>query len=147
MAVGKLKVGVVPDGAGPPHEGELGFIDNAVDRQTGTIRLKGALKNSGRVLWPGQFVNVSLRLAVEKSAVAVPSHSVMTGQSGQYVFVIKEDMTAEHRPVEADRTYQNETVISSGLKPGETVVTDGALQLVSGMKVEIKKAGPAENKR
>lgn len=149
MAAGKLKVGVALDGAQSPneYEGELGFIDNAVDRQTGTIRLKGLLKNRGMALWPGQFVNVSLRLSTQRGAVVVPSQSIKTGQNGQYIFVIKEDLTAESRPVTAGVAYQNETVVIKGIVPGETVVTDGAMQLVSGAKVEVKNAAPAEGGR
>lgn len=136
MAKGALKARISLDAASS-FEGDLSFVDNAVDRATGTIRLKATLKNRDKALWPGQFVTVALRLTTEKGVVVVPSQAVMTGQNGQYVFVIK-DGAAEERQVEADRTYGNETVIRKGVASGEEVVTDGQLQLVPGMKVVIK---------
>lgn len=145
MAKGALDVRVSPDGASS-FKGTLSFVDNAVDRATGTIRLKATLKNADKALWPGQFVNVTLRLATQKGAVVVPSQAVMTGQAGQYVFVIKDGKTAEERPVSADRSHEDETVISSGVIAGEEVVIDGQLQLVPGMKVEIKGSAPVQNK-
>ncbi|OGP14310.1 MAG: hypothetical protein A2052_09500 [Deltaproteobacteria bacterium GWA2_54_12] len=145
MAKGALDVRVSIDGASE-FKGELSFVDNAVDRATGTIRLKATLKNRDRALWPGQFVNVVLRLATQKGAVVVPSQAVMTGQTGQYVFVIKDGTTAEEQPVTVDRTHENETVINSGITPGEEVVIDGQLQLVPGMKVVIKGDSPVQNK-
>jgi len=144
MSRGSLTVSVSPD-AVSSFTGPLTFIDNAVDRSTGTIRLKATIRNAGRALWPGQFVNVTLRLAVQKGAVVVPTQAVMTGQGGQYVFVVK-DGQAEQRPVDADRTHGAETVVTRGVAPGEEVVTEGQLQLVPGMKVEIRK-GPAEQGR
>jgi multidrug efflux system membrane fusion protein len=144
MAKGGLTVRVSP-GAASEYEGKLTFVDNAVDRATGTIRLKATLRNSEKALWPGQFVNVVLRLDVEKGAVVVPSQAVMTGQTGEYVFVVK-DGKAEERRVEAERTYGNETVIRKGVAPGDEVVTDGQLQLVPGMNVEIKQGSPGQGK-
>jgi multidrug efflux system membrane fusion protein len=116
MAKGKLKVRVEPD-ASSAFEGELSFVDNAVDRATGTIRLKGTLKNKDRALWPGQFVNVTLRLAVEKGAVVVPSQAVMTGQDGQYVFVIKDGKTAEERPVRRTGHMRTKRLSAAGSQP------------------------------
>jgi multidrug efflux system membrane fusion protein len=114
------------------------FVDNAVDTNTGTIRLKGTFANTGRQLWPGQFVNVILTLTTQPNAVLIPSQAVQTGQEGQYIFVIKPDLTAEQRPVVVGRTLNNETIIEKGLQAGEKVVTDGQLQLVPGTKVELK---------
>lgn len=140
-----LKVTVEPV-PGAVYEGGLSFIDNAVDRSTGTIRLKGTLKNRDSGLWPGQFVNVTLRLDIQKNAVVVPSEAVMTGQNGQYVFAVTKDLSAEMRPVSVDRTHGEETVIKSGINPGETVVVSGQLQLTPGMKVQVKEPAPADNK-
>jgi len=121
-----------------PVSGVLTFIDNAVDQTTGTITLKATFENRDLVLWPGQFLNVRLTLTTEKGVVVVPSQAVQSGQTGEYVYVVKEDMTAEMRPVKVDRVYGEESVIASGLKPGERVVTDGQLRLRPGAKVEIK---------
>lgn len=145
MAAEKLKVAALVAGEeGRPEEGFLSFVDNAVDASTGTIRLKAMFANGSRRLWPGQFVNTLLTLSEERGAVVVPSRAVQAGQSGAYVFVIKDDLTAEARPVRTGRSHQGDTVIESGLAPGEQVVTEGQIRLVAGSKVEIKPAGPGE---
>lgn len=139
MAAGPLKVrAIIPDDPQHPEQGLLSFVDNAVDNTTGTIKLKGTFPNAGRRLWPGQFVNVILTLAEQRDAIVVPSQAVQNGQEGQYVFVVKADDTAESRPVVLGRRLEAETIILKGVAPGERVVTDGQLGLVSGAKVEIK---------
>ena len=112
-----------------------------MDTTTGTIRLKGTFANQDRRLWPGQFVDVILTLTTERNRVVVPSQAVQTGQQGQYVYVIKDDMTAELRVVTPGRTYETWTIIDKGVAAGEKVVTDGQLRLVPGSKVEIKALG------
>jgi multidrug efflux system membrane fusion protein len=137
---GPLKVEVIiPSQEQHPAQGLLTFIDNAVDNTTGTIKLKGTFENPDNRLWPGQFVNVALTLTAQPNAVVVPSQAVQTGQVGQYVFVVRQDMTAEYRPVVAGNNIAGETVIQKGIQAGETLVTDGQLRLVPGMKVVIKK--------
>jgi len=121
-----------------PEQGVLTFIDNAVDLATGTIELKGTFANKEKRLWPGQFVSAVLTLTSQPNAIIVPSQSIQTGQKGQYVFVIKNDLTVEDRPVIVGRTLNSETVIDKGLQSGERVVTDGQLRLVPGAKVEVK---------
>ncbi len=139
MAAGTLKVeAAIPQDAGPPAQGTVTFVDNAVDRTTGTIRLKATFPNHDRRLWPGQFVNVVLTLAEQKDALVVPSEAVQTGQQGMFVWVVKPDLTVESRPVTVARARQNEAVISRGLAAGETVVTDGHLRLMPGGRVQIK---------
>jgi multidrug efflux system membrane fusion protein len=128
----------VPGEAAAPAEGVLTFVDNAVDLATGTIKLKGTFKNSDRRLWPGQFVEATLRLTSLSGATVVPAQAVQTGQKGQYVFVIKPDMTVEDRPVVAGITLKGETVIDKGISPGERVVTDGQMRLTPGAKVEVR---------
>lgn len=120
-------------------QGKLSFVDNAVDTTTGTIRLKATFSNREGRLWPGQFVNVSLRLATQEGAMVVPTQTVQTGQSGFYVYVVKADMSAELRPVLPGAEVGGLTVISKGLERGETVVTDGQLRLYPGAKMEVKK--------
>jgi membrane fusion protein, multidrug efflux system len=142
MAAGSLRVA-----ARPPNDdrsaaiGRISFVDNQVDPSTGTIRLKGSFSNEDRRLWPGQFVNVVVTLTTDPGAVVVPTTAVQAGQQGQYVFVIKNDQTADLRTVTVARTVANESVIQQGLTPGETVVTDGQLRLVPGSRVSIK-SGP-----
>jgi membrane fusion protein, multidrug efflux system len=139
MAAGKLQVdAIIPHDEGQPTHGELTFIDNAVDSATGTIQLKATFPNQDKALWPEQFVNVVLTLAMQTNAVVVPSQAVQTGQSGPYVFVVQSDLTVESRPVVVDRESGAETVVKEGLEPGEQVVTDGQLRLSPGAKVEIQ---------
>jgi multidrug efflux system membrane fusion protein len=128
----------VPGQEGKPARGTLTFISNAVDNATGTIQLKATFLNEDRRLWPGQFVNVALTLAMKPGAVLVPGSAVQTGQSGQYVFVVRPDLTVESRPVVAGETIGGETVIEKGILADERVVTDGQLRLVPGARVEIK---------
>ena len=129
----------IPNDPRPPALGQLTFIDNAVDIPTGTIKMRATFQNSDNRLWPGQFVNVVMRLTVQHNATVVPSQAVQTGQTGKYSFVVKPDSTADLRPVATGETVKGETVIEKGVAPGETVVTDGQLLLAPGSKVEIKK--------
>lgn len=142
MASRKLAVGAAIPNDPTPATGTLTFIDNAVDKQTGTIKLKGTFANGDRRLWPGQFTNVTLTLAVQPNAIIVPNQAVQTGQQGQFVFVIAGDNTAEVRPVTVTRTIGNQSVIGSGIQSGDKVVTDGQLRLVAGAKVDIRNSGP-----
>ncbi|HYA13042.1 MAG TPA: efflux RND transporter periplasmic adaptor subunit [Syntrophales bacterium] len=135
---GKLKVEAMINGDPRPETGVLTFIDNAVNKATGTITLKGTFVNREKRLWPGQFVSVVLTLTSMSDAIVVPSRAVDTGQSGQYVFVIKPDLTAEMRSVTIGSSIGGETVILKGLQVGEQVVTDGQLRLIPGAKVTIK---------
>lgn len=146
-ARGELQVeAIIPGDEKQPVRGELTFIDNAVDMTTGTIKLKGTFKNIDGRLWPGQFVDVILTLTTERDRVIVPSQAVQTGQQGQYIYVIKDDMTADLRVVSPGKTYQTWTIIEKGIAAGETVVTDGQLRLVPGVKVEIKNEKQEEKK-
>jgi multidrug efflux system membrane fusion protein len=122
-----------------PPQGELTFLDNAVDTTTGTIQLKATFPNQRGVLWPGQFVQVALTLSELTNAVVVPSQAVQTGQDGQFIYLVKPDQTVEQRPVVAGLTYQGVTVIERGLSAGETVVTDGQLRLAPGMSVAVSR--------
>jgi membrane fusion protein, multidrug efflux system len=140
MAAGKVQADAIVNGdVAHPVRGAISFVDNAVDRATGTIKLKASFANEERRLWPGQFVDVVVTLTTEPDAVVVQSRAIQTGQQGQYVFVVKADGTVEVRPVVARRTQGDETVVGQGLQPGETVVTDGQLRLVPGARVEVKR--------
>ena len=140
LAAGKLTVdAVIPDDPKAPERGTISFLDNSVDATTGTIKLKGTFANSGRRLWPGQFVNVVLTLTIIPDAVVIPTQAIQTGQQGQFVFVVKVDGSVDSRPVVSGETLDGETVISSGVNPGETVVTDGQLQLAPGARVVVKR--------
>jgi multidrug efflux system membrane fusion protein len=144
MATGPLAVEVVPIDAqqGAPR-GTLIFVDNAVDPSTGTIRLRAQFDNTEAALWPGQFVNVSLRLYEQADALVVPATAVQTGPEGQYVYVIADDMTADVRRVTVQRTDGERAIIAKGVAKGERVVTRGQLRLGPKTRVQIGKT-PAE---
>lgn len=127
----------IPNDPRPPVEGSLSFLDNYVDSTTGTIRLKATFTNSDSRLWPGQFVDVKLRLEDRPNAIVVPGAALQTGQQGNYVYVVKGDKTVEMRVVTPGPRVDNFTSITAGLQPGEAVVTEGALRLVPGMKVRL----------
>ncbi|MBZ5496525.1 MAG: efflux RND transporter periplasmic adaptor subunit [Acidobacteriia bacterium] len=141
VAKGKVRVDAnVPNSAGASEQGTLSFIDNSVNSTTGTILLKGIFENQAGRLWPGQFVNVTVTLTTQPNVVVVPSQAIQTGQAGQYVFVVKPDMTVESRPVIVGRITGDQSVIEKGLQPRETVVTDGQIRLVPGALVQVKTA-------
>jgi membrane fusion protein, multidrug efflux system len=144
MTAGPLAVEVVPVDAqqGAPR-GTLIFVDNAVDPSTGTIRLRAQFDNTEAALWPGQFVNVSLRLYEQADALVVPATAVQTGPEGQYVYVIGDDMTADVRRVIVQRTDGERAIIAKGVAKGERVVTRGQLRLGPKTRVQIGKT-PAE---
>ncbi len=121
-----------------PSMGNITFIDNAVDPTTGTIKIKGSFPNQDRRLWPGQFVNVVVTLKTEPAAVVVPTAAIQAGQQGDFAFVVKADQTVDLRTVTIDRTAGAESIVKDGLKPGETVITDGQLRLIAGSRVKVK---------
>jgi multidrug efflux system membrane fusion protein len=119
--------------------GTLYFIANTVTPGTGTVQARGVTPNHDRLLWPSEFVNVRLVLDILKNATLVPNDAVQSGQNGPYVFVVKPDNTLDLRLVTPGQRQDGELlVITKGLKPGETVVTAGQLQLAPGTKVAIK---------
>ena len=135
-----LLVEAAQQGGNQRFTGKLTFIDNAVDLTTGTIKLKGTFENAQHVLWPGQFVDVTLNLTMQPNAIVVPSAALQTSQNGTFVYIVKEDMTAQQQPVKVARTMGDIAVITSGLEPGQKVVTDGQLRIIPGGKVDIKTA-------
>jgi len=140
MARGPVTVSAASSASEKPAAGVLVFIDNAVDQTTGTIKLRASFQNKDNSLWPGQFVNVSVRLYEQKNAILVPAQAVQNGPEGQYVFVVKPDMTTEVRKVTVDRADGDNVVIAKGLQGGEQVVTRGQLRLAPGVKVSTTKS-------
>lgn len=137
MAQNSLSVVAKPqDGADDSGEqGKLTFIDNQVDTTTGTIKIKGTFPNTNRKLWPGQFLNVTLRLTTQPNAVIVPNQAVQNGQDGQFIYVVKPDQTVEARTVTTGPRVDQDLVITSGIEAGDVVVTDGQLRLQPGAAV------------
>jgi len=130
------------DTAAPPL-GHVTFIDNQVDAQSGTIRLKATFPNADGRLWPGEFVTARLTLGQRQGVVVVPTAAVQTGQQGGYAFVVKPDHTVEQRTISTEPASGAETVVTRGISAGETVVVDGQMGLVPGARVEIKNTATA----
>jgi len=137
-ALGKLQVEARTGEGELLDTGELASIDNSVDKATGTIRLKGTFPNKDLRLWPGQFVRARIRLAERENALVVPSQAVQSGMNGQYVFVVKDDMSVDMRTVSTSPGGDQTLVVDQGLTAGEKVVVDGQVMLVPGSLVEIK---------
>jgi multidrug efflux system membrane fusion protein len=133
-----LKVDAAPQGSTQHFQGRLTFIDNSVDLTTGTIKLKATFDNQQHALWPGQFADVSLTLKSQPNAIVVPTAALQTSQNGTFVYVIDQELKAQPLPVKVAWTVGDDTVIASGLQPGQRVVIDGQLRLTPGAKVDIK---------
>jgi multidrug efflux system membrane fusion protein len=145
MAKASLAVDVVPAEPNAPRpSGRLIFIDNAVDPTTGTIRLRAQFDNADAALWPGQFVNVTLRLYEQPDALVVPSTAVQTGPEGQYVYVVSPEMVADVRRIAVQRTDGERSIIAKGLAKDELVVVRGQLRLGPKTRVQIAKPAAAE---
>lgn len=142
MGSSLLAVEATPSDAtdGKKAVGKLVFIDNAVDLSTGTIKLKAQFENLDNALWPGQFAQVSMRLFDQTDALVVPAKAVQTGPNGQFVFVVKEDSSVEVRPVVITRTDGEFSIVASGVKKDEQVVTQGQLRLANGTRVAVSKS-------
>jgi multidrug efflux system membrane fusion protein len=139
-AAGPLTV-QVSNGDGATFDGRLAFIDNNVDATTGTIKLKAEFPNTDGALWPGQFVNVRVRLRIERGRTLVPGTSIQEGLDGKYVWLVKAGV-ATIAPVTVLRTYKpengpEEAVLGSGIGPGDTVVSEGQLRLTPGARVAL----------
>lgn len=139
MRKGPLTVEVAAPGSDQAlAEGRIAFLDNAIDQTTGTIKVRAIFDNSDAALWPGQFYTVRVKLYDQENAIVVPSRALQTGPDGQFVYVVKADMTAEARKVTALRSEGDLTVLADGaLAKGERVVVRGALRLAPGVKVSI----------
>ncbi|MEW5768954.1 MAG: efflux RND transporter periplasmic adaptor subunit [Pseudomonadota bacterium] len=144
---GALKVAVrVPGEVGDAGEGEVRFLDNAVDAATGTILMKAVLANRDERLAPGQFLDVSLVLETLKGAVTVPMEAVQQGPEGSFVYVVQADQGVRQRPVRLALTREGVAALGAGLAAGEMVVTDGHSRLTPKSRVKIRdpKAGPGK---
>lgn len=138
MASGKLTVEATPQGSTGGEQGVLTFIDNAVDQNTGTIKLKGTFTNANARLWPGQFADVVLTLSQKANIVTVPTPAIQVGQAGEYVFVVKQDKTVEMRTVVTGESAGDFVEVRNGLEAGETVVIEGHIRLATGSRVRVQ---------
>jgi membrane fusion protein, multidrug efflux system len=123
-------------------DGKLETIDNQIDPNTGTVRLKAVFANRDNALYPNQFVNARLQVYTRKNAVTIPAVAIQRGSQGTYVYVVKQDKTVESRQVKVALTEGTVTVLDSGVNPGEQVVTDGQEKLQPGSKVEPQRTSP-----
>ena len=137
MAAGPVAVRArIPDSPAPPEQGAVAYVENAIDPTTNTLSVKAQFPNTDEVLWPSQFVNVTMIVRVEPNALVVPAAAIQESQDGSYVWVVRADKTVEMRIVTVDRQLGDETVVHDGVKAGEQVVTEGQLRLEPGTKVE-----------
>ncbi len=127
----------LPDEDTPPREGKLTFLDNAVQDNTGTVKLRATLSNPDRRFWPGRFAKVRLILNTQRDAVLVPADAPQLSAKGSFVYVVKPDLSAELRPVKVGQRQDNLVVIEEGLKVGERVVVTGQLGVTPGGKVRV----------
>ncbi|MDQ2856576.1 MAG: efflux RND transporter periplasmic adaptor subunit, partial [Acidobacteriota bacterium] len=139
MRAGSLRADVrLPDTADEPVSGELTFLDNAVQNATGTVNLRATIPNSGHRFWPGRFVNVRLILNTIQQAVLVPAGAPQMSANGSFVYVVKQDSTAEQRPVSLGQRQGDLVVVEKGVAAGERVVTNGQLGVTPGGKVLVE---------
>jgi len=137
MAAGQVAVRArIPDSDAPVQQGKVSYVENAIDPATNTLSVKAQFPNTDEVLWPSQFVNVTMVVRVDPNAIVVPSAAVAVNQDGNYVWVLKSDKTVEMRKVTVARQLGEETVLNDGVTAGDQVVTDGQLRLEQGTKVE-----------
>lgn len=117
--------------------GRVEFLDNAVQNGTGTVNLRATVSNSDHHFWPGQFVDVKLIVNTEKNAVLIPNEATQVSQRGPFVYVVKDDDTAELRPIKLGQRQGDQVVVTDGLEPGTRVVLAGQMLVRPGGKVRI----------
>ncbi|MBF0110437.1 MAG: efflux RND transporter periplasmic adaptor subunit [Magnetococcales bacterium] len=140
-----LMMAVFPDGqTGVSLPATLKSIDNAIDRQTGSLRLEAEGANGERLLWPGMYVTLDLTLADRPESLVIPAKAIQTGSDGPFVYIVKGDQTVDLRPIRLVEEDKAEAVVATGLAAGETVVTVGQWRLKPGAKVEV--AGKKDEK-
>jgi membrane fusion protein, multidrug efflux system len=139
MRQGTLRAEVrLPDSTDLPVVGQLTFLDNAVQDATGQVNLRATVPNSGHQFWPGRFVNIRLVLSTIHQAVLVPAIAPQMSANGSFVYVVKQDSTAEQRPVTLGQRQGDLIVVEKGVEPGEQVVTTGQIGVTPGGKVAIE---------
>jgi multidrug efflux system membrane fusion protein len=144
MRAGTLRAEVrLPDTSDEPVVGQLTFLDNAVQNTTGQVNLRATIPNPGHRFWPGRFVHIRLVLSTIQGAVLVPATAPQMSAKGSFVYVVKEDSTAEQRPVSLGQRQGDLIVVESGLQPGERVITNGQLGVTPGGKVLIQQSRDA----
>ena len=142
MTQGTLKVEVqLPDQADKPRDGKLTFLDNSVQEGTGTVKLRATIANNDRRFWPGRFANIRLILGMNRGAVLIPADAPQMSAKGPFLYVVKDDSSAELRPVNLGQRQGDLVVINQGINAGERVVVQGQLAVTPGGKVNVAKTG------
>jgi multidrug efflux system membrane fusion protein len=137
----------LPDDPDQPIVGQLTFLNNSVENTTGTVGLRATIPNSDHRFWPGRFVNIRLVLNTIHQAVLVPATAPQMSVNGSFVYVIKQDSTAEQRPVSLGQRQGDLIVVENGVTAGERVVTTGQIGVTPGGKVHIEQPAPAATAR
>lgn len=144
MAKGTLKVEVrLPDGSDEPRTGDLTFLDNAVQQGTGTVGVRATIANADHRFWPGQFIRARLVLSTIRGAVLIPMDATQLSPTGPFVYVIKDDSSAELRPVKLGQRQGTRVIVESGLAAGERIVLQGHMGVMPGAKVQAEDEKPA----
>jgi multidrug efflux system membrane fusion protein len=120
--------------------GVLAFVDNQIDQSTGAVTLKARVANDDGALWPGQFVQVSLELAVDSGVVTVPSAAVMSGGTGMFVMTLDSENRATRTPVTLGRQVGDQAIVLDGLQGGERLIVDGQQRIADGAVVQVRGA-------
>jgi multidrug efflux system membrane fusion protein len=131
----------LPDKADKPRDGKLTFLDNSVQEGTGTVKLRATIANNDRRFWPGRFANIRLILGMHRGAVLIPADAPQMSAKGPFLYVVKDDSSAELRPVNLGQRQGDLVVINQGIKAGERVVVQGQLAVTPGGKVNVAKTG------
>jgi multidrug efflux system membrane fusion protein len=119
-------------------QGTIGFVDNQVDKQTGTITARVIAENADEILWPGLSAEVALTVEMKPGMFAVPATAVLPAQQGMITWVIGADNKVAPRVVMVERVVGQTAYLSDGVKPGERVVTDGQIRLSPGASVNVE---------
>ena len=139
FAKGSLRVdALASDNKSTIDQGTLQVIDNQMDQNTGTIRMKAEFPNPNLQLWPGQFINIRVLVDTLKQVVVVPTAAVQRGPQGPFVYVVQQDNKVEVRPVTIAQQDDTQAVISNGVKTQEQVVTTGFTRLSNGTRVAVQ---------
>ncbi len=138
IASGRSEVRATPQGGKRSATGKIAVLDNTIDTSTGTIMIRALFENADDVLWAGQLCNVRVTLRVDPDVISIPRTATQSGQQGNFVFIV-ENGVARSRKVSVGRFQDGRDVILDGLSGGETVVSDGALLLIDGSRVDIRK--------
>lgn len=137
LAEGKRSFIVILPGSQQEFEGEVVAVNNQVDMQTGTIQIKGSVRNREKILWPGEFVRVKVFIRMKKNAPLVPASAIQTGDKGTYVYILKPDQTVDTVNVKTGERVEDNVVIDEGLEPGMKIIVDGQINLRPGVKVVV----------